>query len=221
MTRHSRSRFLRYAAPAVAMAASPMLALATSYTVPGGAILDNTSLSLTFPVVDPGNVVSIDLTMTNLTHSWAGDLIATLQAPDGTVADIMRRPGATSSSGLGDSSNFGGTYKFIDSGADPIPPLVALDTNGVLASGNYWATTLGTVTNAGNKVNLNLTFGGHGAAGLWTLTISDNAGGDTGSIESATLNVNAGVPEPATVSVLGLAGFGLLVRRRRSVVSQN
>jgi subtilisin-like proprotein convertase family protein len=220
MTRHARSRFLRFAAPAVALALTPVVAQATSYTQPGGALLDNTSLSLQFPVVDAGNVVSVDLTMTGLTHTWAGDLIATLQAPDGTTADIMRRVGATSSSALGDSSNFGGTYRYIDSGVDPVPPLVALDTNGVLASGDYWATTLGTATNAGNKVNLNLTFGGHSAAGLWTLTISDNAGGDTGSLQSATLNVNT-VPEPATIGALSLAGAGLLVRRRRSVVSQN
>jgi subtilisin-like proprotein convertase family protein len=220
MTRHARSRFLRFAAPAVALALTPVVAQATPYTVPGGPILDNTSLTLTFPVVNTGNVTSIDLTMTNLTHSWVGDLIATLQAPDGTTADIMRRLGATTSSGLGDSSNFGGTYRFIDSGVDPVPPLVALDSNGALPSGDYWATTLGTATNAGNKVNLNLTFGGHSAAGVWTLTISDNAGGDTGTLESATLNVNT-VPEPATISALCLGGAGLLVRRRRSIVSQN
>lgn len=216
MSRNSRTRFLRLAVPAVALAASPMLAQANSYTSPGGPILDNATFSIPFVVTDAGNVSHVDLTLTGLTHSWAGDLIVTLSSPAAS-ADIMRRIGATTSSGLGDSSNFGGNYRFIDSGVDPVPPLVALDTNGVLASGDYWATTLGTSTAVGNKVNLDATFGGTLAAGAWTLTISDNAGGDTGSLTSATLNINTGggVPEPASIGLLGMAGAGLLLRRKR------
>jgi subtilisin-like proprotein convertase family protein len=220
MSRNSR-RFLRLAAPVVALVASPMVAQATLYTSPGGAILDPVGgvpppLIINFAVVDPGNVAHIDLTLTGLTHTWAGDLIVTLQKTAGPSADIMRRPGASTSTGLGDSSDFGGTYRFIDTGVDPIPALVALPSTGILPSGDYWATTLGTNTTSGNKVNLDTVFGGTLAAGTWTLTITDNAGGDTGSVQSATLNVV--VPEPATIGAVGLAAGGLLLRRRRSEV---
>jgi len=217
MTALLRSKCLRLAGPAIAMAVTPLVASATTYTSPGGAILDNATLTIPFVVVDAGNVTHIDLTLTGLTHSWAGDIIATLTKTAGPSADIMRRIGATTSSGLGDSSDFGGTYRFIDTGVDPVPPLVALPATGVLPSGDYWATTLGTVTTSGNKVTLDAVFGGTLAAGTWTLSISDNAGGDTGSLTSATLNVVTGgiTPEPTTMGALFVAGAGLLARRRR------
>jgi subtilisin-like proprotein convertase family protein len=218
MSLHSR-RFLRLAAPAVAIAATSMLAQASTYTSPGGAILDpvggvSPPLVITFAVTDTAPVTHVDLTLTGLTHSWAGDLIATLQAPGGASADIMRRLGASTSSGLGDSSDFGGTYRFIDSGVDPVPALVALPATSALPSGDYWATTLGTNSTSGNKVTLDTVFGGVAPLGTWTLTITDNAGGDTGALQSATLNI-VNVPEPATLGAVGLVCSGLLLRRRR------
>jgi subtilisin-like proprotein convertase family protein len=216
---------MRVAGPAIAMAATPMLAAAGTYTSPGGAIPDNqpgNPLVITFNVTDVGSPTHVDLTMTGLTHSWAGDIIATLSGPGDVVsADIMRRLGATTSSGVGDSTNFGGNYRFIDTGVDPVPPLVALPDTGVLPSGDYWATTLGTSTASGNKVTLDAVFAGVGnAVGTWTLRISDNAGLDTGSLTSATLNVVTGgqTPEPTTIGVIGLVGAGLLVKRRRAPI---
>jgi len=221
MTALLRSRFLRIAGPAVAMAACPMLALAGTYTSPGGAIPDNqpgNPLVITFVVTDVGAVSHVDLTMTGLTHTWAGDIIATLQAPTVGPFDIMRRLGASTSTGVGDSTNFGGNYRFIDSGIDPVPALVALPDAGVLPSGDYWATTLGTNTTSGNKVTLDAVFGGALAPGIWTLRISDNAALDQGSLTSATLNVlTTIVPEPMSIGAIGLVGAGLLVRRRRAI----
>jgi subtilisin-like proprotein convertase family protein len=200
----------------LAAAVVPVVAHASAFTSPGGAILDNASQTITFNVTDNFNVNHVDLTLTGLTHTWAGDIIATLTAPNGTTRDIIRKVGASTSSGLGDSSDFGGNYRFIDTGVDPVPPLVALPSTSALPSGDYWATTLGTNTTSGNKVNLDAGFAGVPALGTWSLTISDTAGGDTGSLTSATLNIGGGVvPEPVTVGALGLASIGMLVRRRR------
>jgi hypothetical protein len=215
-----RSKFLRVAGPAVVLAAAPMLASAGTYTSPGGLIPDNqpgNPLVITFNVTDVGLVQHVDLTLTGFNHTWVGDMIATLSGPGDVVsADIMRRMGATTSSGVGDSANFAGTYRFIDSGVDPVPIVAAQTaTTFNLPSGDYWATTLGTVTNAGNKVTLNSVFATTLAPGTWTLRISDNAALDSGSFASATLNVVT-IPEPVSAGVVGLIGAGLLIRRRRS-----
>jgi len=210
----------------IAAAAMPIVASAALYTSPGGPIADSPGspnpgppLVIPFVVTQLGTVSHVDLTLTGLTHSWAGDLVATLSGPGAApTADIMRKLGASSSGSLGDSTNLGGNYRFIDTGVDPVPQLVALGSTVSLPSGDYWATTLGTNTTSGNKVNLDSVFGGINATGTWTLTITDTAGGDTGSLTEATLNVvSAGgaVPEPATIGALGLSGLGFLVRRRR------
>jgi subtilisin-like proprotein convertase family protein len=216
-----RSRFLRIAAPAIALAATPMLASAGTYLGSGGgAIPDNqpgNPLIITFNVTEVGAVNHVDLTLTGLTHTWIGDLIGTLSGPGGVVnADIMRRIGATTSTGVGDSTNVNGNYRFIDSGVDPVAAVAPLGDAAVLPSGDYWATTLGAATNAGTKVNLDAVFAAVGnAQGTWTLRLSDNAALDTGSITSATLNIST-VPEPMSIGAVGMIGAGLLVRRRRS-----
>ena len=188
-------------------------ASAALYTTVGGAIPDNAPagpLVLSFVVTDPGAVANVNLTLTGLTHTWAGDIIATLKGPGGAPsASIMTRPGSTTPTGVGDSTNFGGTYRFIDSGADMNAALALLPDAGVLAGGDYKA-SFGTVSPI-QTVSLNTIFGGVTAAGTWTLSISDNAAADTGALGSATLSIT--VPEPATLSAI--AGLSLAALRRR------
>jgi len=224
MTSFLRNRFLRIAGPAIGLAASSV-AFAGTYTSPGGAMGDGsggnggTPVIVPFVVTDLGNVVSVDITLTGLVHSWAGDVVATLSGPGGAPQPfIMRKAGSSTTNGVGDSSDFNGTYRFIDGGADPVAALVALGSTAALPSGDYFAYQLGLNTTTGNPVSLNTTFGGIAAAGNWTLTVTDTAGGDTGSFTSATLHVvtsGGAVPEPATISAIGLAGVGLMARRRR------
>jgi subtilisin-like proprotein convertase family protein len=186
-----------------ALAGLSAAASAGVYTSPGGSIADNapgSPLVVSFSVTDSGPLASLDVTLTGLTHTWAGDLVATLTAPNGTFANLMSRPGTGT---FGDSSDFGGTYRFIDGGADLVAGLAAGDGTFVLPSGDYQATVM-----------LNDAFAGTPLLGTWTLSISDNAPGDLGALGSASLSVTA-VPEASTFAMFGLGLLGVAALRRR------
>ncbi len=195
---------------------------ATMYTSAGGPIPDNmpgSPLVIPFAVTDLGTVTSVDLTMTDLTHTWVGDLTATLSGPGGT-ATILNRSTDTAScfSTLGDNSNFNGTYRFIDGGADLATALTAaMGSDDDVPPGDYAASdrTLFTTCTMSVPTRFATTFNGTTAAGAWSLTISDSASGDSGGLTSATLNVTAMVPEPSSVIAV-LMGLASLAFARRS-----
>lgn len=154
------------------------------------------ALDATFAVSGiTGNVSSIGIRM-NLFHSWSGDLQATLSAPGGSPsAVIFGRRGATTAAGCGNSADFDGNYDFDDIGGanffavagNPTPP------------GRYQATVPGgqPAPPAGTTINLNALFGpltDAQANGTWTLSITDFGGGDTGSLNAATLFLQESTP---------------------------
>ena len=206
---------------AASLAGFAAAASANTYTSPGGAIPDAVgtvpgSLVVTFNVTEAGSLAALDLTLTGLTHTWAGDLIITLTSPGGTVADIMRRATVSTAptSLVGDSSDFNGTYRFIDSGGDLAAALALGTSLFVVPGGDYQASTRIAGTTANSPVLLNSVFAGTSLLGTWTLAVSDNAGADTGAFTSASLNVTA-VPEASTWLMMGLGLAGLAAVRRR------
>ena len=118
-----------------------------------------------------------------ISHTWVGDLILTLESPGGAASTtLMVRPGvpATTFGCSGDDMD----TTFSDSGATTTEAvcsnLPAIDAGPYLAQSD----------DAGNSVSLAATFNGVNATGDWTLTVSDNAPNDTGTLESWTITIS-------------------------------
>ncbi|TRU18098.1 MAG: PEP-CTERM sorting domain-containing protein [Microcystis aeruginosa Ma_MB_S_20031200_S102] len=188
----------------------PASAVSFTGTGTGFSIPENnaTGASSTITVPTGSNFLITDITVTlnSLTHTWVGDLIANLTyVPTNTTVTLFNRIGRVSS-GVGDSSNFNGTYSFNDAFTGNIWSVAAgLNNAEDIPSGNYFPTG----ANSGTLVPILTSLGGSQTAGDWRLTISDNAGSDTGSLGSWTLNLE-GTPIPEPSSGLGLLALGLL-----------
>ena len=162
-----------------------------------GAIPDNnpSGLDVTFSVSGmTAPVADVAVSMT-LTHPWAGDLEATLIAPNGKARRVLfGRLGVATFNGLGTSLDFNGTYRFDDRGGD-LWASVAAATNQV-PGGDYRASTAATVASAiktgGCTAPITLAFNTLTTAelnGVWTLRIADRSSGDVGAISAAKLGL--------------------------------
>jgi len=158
-----------------------------------GPIPDLTTTDFTLSV--PDSVVITDVTVgINLTHTFDGDLEIFIISPLNTIVLLSNNRG-----GAGD--NF--TSTIFDDGA------------GTLISA-------GSAPFTGSFVpdELLSAFDGENALGVWTLRITDTNGGDFGTMGSWSLTIDgnapSSVPEPGTLSLLGIAGLALIgIRRRR------
>jgi len=132
-------------------------------------INDNSSISSQINVTDNYCVGDLDVDM-DITHSYIGDLIVSLQSPSGTVVRLHNRTG-------GEADNIVTTYD--DEGDAPDGP-------GTLAD-----------------------FDDEPSAGIWTLTVSDNAGQDVGTLNGWALRIGpstAGCPPHASDISLNVSG---------------
>jgi subtilisin-like proprotein convertase family protein len=136
----------------------------------------------------PSGISNVRVTL-GLTHTFIGDLKIELIAPNGTTALIMSQPGKGTGTGnlftYGYSGGLSGTYIFDDSFTGNLWTTAALvaDAN-TLAAGNYFASNA-----TGAKVNLSAAFATVAAAGTWTLRITDNTNQDTGTLNSARIEL--------------------------------
>ncbi len=233
-------RFSRPTLPAalalLALAAVPTMARAQQVTYgpgPGGPIPDANVAGITslITVSDTFSIASFDsLTITGFNHAFIGDLIVTLSHA-GVSVDILDRVRGDGNTTFGDSSDLNGAYTFALGGADINAAAAALGDDGTIASGTYAPYAGGGViggTPGGFSPNTQTLsdFAGQSVSGVWTLNISDRAGGDTGSFTGWSFTVTpaaapggGAIPEPGT---LALAATGLLplagavARRRRA-----
>lgn len=159
--------------------------------VPAGV---SSSLTLT----ETGTIEDVIVSV-SANHSWVGDLVASLSldsncdgvADAGPVRFLCRQNragGCFATSGFGCSGNLvaANAYEWSDDASAEMGEPTCPTT---IASGCYKPSVDGGVLSA---------FDGLDKSGCWTLSVSDNAGGDTGNVVSWTLSIkNAAVPTEA------------------------
>ncbi len=173
-----RTLFVLAAAVALLIVA-PVQAQLTYTSTPALAIPDNDPIGVTDTIVVPDNGIITDLNVQVIAlHTWVGDLIFSLEHTDtATTAVMIDRMGVPAST-FGCSSNdltvwiddegLGGN---IEDTCDAGPPAA----NGSFVGGDPANATL------------MASFDGEDINGTWVLTVSDNAGGDTGMLDAWTI----------------------------------
>ncbi len=119
-------------------------------------IPDSTTVTSTVAVTDNKIIQDVNVTITNITHTYNGDLDIFMIAPDATEVELSTDNG-------GSGENYINTV-FDDSAATSISAGTSPFT--------------GTFKPEGSLASFN----GKNATGTWTLEVTDDAGGDTGTL---------------------------------------
>lgn len=201
---------------AIVAIASSSFAVTFTSAAPVGALADfaTPNPGVTSSTINIGTgIASVEsITLRGVDHTWIGDLVITVTAPDLSVLTLVNRAGKTSP-----TSGFGSSFKFVNAdlifqvgGANLWTAAGANVTGGTFApSTNLFGGTVLTSYSA-----TTFAAGANQAAGNWTLTISDLASGDTGTAGNWEINATP-VPEPATMTAMAL-GLAAIARRRKN-----
>ncbi len=137
----------------------------TTRAIPDNACPNGAVVTFTVPVAAVVQDVNLGLV---IEHTWRQDLIATLQSPAGTTVELFNQI-------HGSENNLN---VLLDSdAANPIP------TGDHPLTPDYLHQSLPEVANALNA------FDGENSAGVWTLTVCDNANADIGNVLKAKLEI--------------------------------
>jgi subtilisin-like proprotein convertase family protein len=158
-----------------------------------------TPLVSTLNIAGAGTIVSVNsITLTGLSHTWVGDLLVVLQAPNGDNIQVFGRLGCTANATVGNGSDLAGNYIFQNTGT----AFGGAAGTGLVPAGTYARRSVPATLTIPPPDNDDFTvFNGDSANGNWTLTINDWATLDTGSLTSWSLDitVSGGSPCPANI----------------------
>ena len=129
---------------------------------------------------------------TAITHTFAGDLDVTIQSPAGTVVTLTTDNGGTN------DNVFNGTVW--DDDANPAGQVPYTNNNGLVGDHAYVNLTLASPLAPEEAL---AAFIGENPNGTWTITISDDASGDGGSLDSWSLGITTLDQTPVTAVTLG------------------
>lgn len=149
-----------------------------------------------------GDADSIDSIEINISHTWASDLIITLDsAVNGESLSVVAGQDGSADLGVNAADGtLGNVAQYI----------FAFDGSGTGWDGSADGTLGGDPNNGANSAS-----SGPYLADTWILNVTDQFGGDQGAISTVTVNYTPTViPEPAAGLVLCIAGLGLARRRR-------
>ena len=201
----------------------------------------NATSTITITAEDSFTIGDLAVSINGLTHTWVGDLIATISHTDASgdteVATLFNRVGRGDFPGDGDASNFDGDYVFASTGASLWTESAQgssgngtqgeIDDDFVITPGTYAnVNSLGfdnnTDPNTPSPTSLAAIFAGRQSEGEWVLRITDNDVNDIGSFASTALQFTeaTAVPEPGSLGlavVASVGGFFYIRRKKRAV----
>ena len=152
-----------------------------------GSIPDNNDNGLyrSFTIDQDASIESMSVTFNGLTHSWAGDLIITLEDDSGRLVELTNRPGSLTGGykgGPGADTDLNGDYTFSDSGGATFWQAASKNEGGLLDDSVPYRPS-----GDGDSLETFSTF--DQAYGYWVLNISDNRQGDTGQADECELRI--------------------------------
>ena len=150
-------------------------------------IVDNTTITSELEILDEGSVADLNVEL-DITHTFDADLDVFLIAPDGTRVELFTDVG-------GSGENFTGTI--LDADADVI-----------IANGG--APFTGSFQPEGDLTAVE----GMSITGIWTLEITDDAGGDTGTLDFWCLTIDVAEPGSVIPNIVVQGSTGQVSRRR-------
>ncbi len=155
--------------------------------VEGAGDTGSATVAVTFPTGATVSNLSVDVDMW---HSWMSDVNISITSPAGTVVAIM--DGVT------------------NAGSDDLGPGSPADGTGASGSGSYTFTDAGaSILGVGGTGSNDLegtyqpaspfsAFAGEDPNGIWTITFSDDTGGDDGEFTAASMTITA--TQPSTIA---------------------
>lgn len=198
----------------------------------------NVTSTITITQEDSLAIGDLAVAINGLTHTWVGDLIATVSHTDlngdTVTGTLFNRVGRGDFPGDGDSSNLDGDYVFASTGESLWDESAqgssgngtqsTLDDEFVIAPGTYANVDAAgfdnnTNPNVPSPTSLAAIFGGRQSAGEWVIRFTDNDVNDIGSFASTALQFTeaTAVPEPGTLGLVTIASIGgfFYVRRKK------
>lgn len=152
------------------------------------AIPDNDPAGIESTLVVADSVILTDVDVrVQINHTWVGDLLITLRAPDNTEVVLLDRPGVPAS-----------TVGCADNNMD-----VTFDDASATDLETHCATTDPWFVGTANPVGSLATFNGFDSAGTWRIFVSDGAGQDIGDIINWELITTPAIGGVCTVCVGG------------------
>lgn len=150
--------------------------------------------------VDIPEITEVTVTL-NVTGGWGGDFFAYVVHSSGYTV-LLNRIGRSSTDLLGNAAS-GLQLTFTDSALTDVhvAPNSASPLIGIFQPDGRTADPSVALTTSPRTALLS-SFNGLAAGGTWTLFVADVSPGDGGTVQSWGLKVT-GVPEPATVALLG------------------